>query len=78
MERTRDQACAGDSAIWCGMEVSIGNLTLGQRALELEVKKKAQTAQSFGDDPVSLVCSLIYGDCAADDFRLIVTSVKTV
>jgi len=39
--------------------------------LELEVKKKAQTAQSFGDDPLSLVCcSLIYGDCAADDFWL--------
>jgi hypothetical protein len=46
--------------------------------LELEVKKKAQIAQSFGDDPVSLVCSLIYGDCAADDFCLIVASVKTV
>ena len=78
MKRARDRAFLRDSAIWCGVEVSIGNLTLGQRALELEVKKKAQTAQSFGDDPFSLVCSLIYGDCAADDFCLIVTSVKTV
>ena len=73
MKRASDQACARDSAIWRGVEVSIGNFTLGQRALELEVKKKAQTAQSFGDDPLSLVCSLIYGDCAADDFCLIVT-----
>jgi hypothetical protein len=45
------------------VEVSIGNLALGQRALELEVKKKAQTAQSFGDDPLPLDCSLIYSDC---------------
>jgi hypothetical protein len=42
---------------------SIGNFTLGQRALELEVKKKAQTAQSFGDDPLPLDCSSIYSDC---------------
>ena len=68
MKRASDQARARNIAIWRGVEVSIGNFTLGQRTLELEVKKKAQTAQSFGDDPVSLVCSLIYGDCAADDF----------
>ena len=73
MKRTRDQACSGDSAIWCGMEVSIGNLTLGQRALELEVKKKAETAQSFGDDPLPLDCSLILQRLRADDFCLIVT-----
>jgi hypothetical protein len=60
------------------MEVSIGNLSLGQRALELEVKKKAQTAQSFGDDPVALDCSLIYSGRGADDFCRIVTSIKTV
>jgi hypothetical protein len=30
------------------VEISIRNLTLGRRTLELEVKKKAQTAQSFG------------------------------
>ena len=73
MKRTRDQACAGDSAIWCGVEVSIGNLTLGRRTLELEVKKKAQTAQSFGDDPLPLDCSLILQRLRADDFCLIVT-----
>jgi len=50
MERASDRACARVSAIWCGMEVSIANLTLGLRALELEVKKKAQTAQSFGEE----------------------------
>ena len=59
------------------MEVLLGNLTLRRRALELEVRKKAQTAQSFGDDPVSLDCSLIYSDCEAGDFSLIVF-VKTV
>ena len=52
MKRASDQARARDISIWRGVEVSIGNFTLGQRALELEVKKKAETAQSFGDDPV--------------------------
>jgi hypothetical protein len=63
MKRATDRAFLRDSAIWCEVEVSIGNLTLGQKSLELEVKKKAQTAQSFGDDPLPRDCSLIYSDC---------------
>jgi len=63
MKRTSDRTCARDSAIWCGMEVSIANLTLERMALELEVKNKAQTAQSFGEDPESLDCSLISRNC---------------
>ena len=73
MKRASDQARARDIAIWRGVEVSIGNFTLGQRALELEVQKKAETAQSFGDDPLPLDCSLILQRLRADDFCLIVT-----
>ena len=73
MKRAKHRAFLRDSAIWCGVEVSIGNLTLVQRSLELEVKKKAQTAQSFGDDPLPLDCSLILQRLRADDFCLIVT-----